>query len=68
MEPQSAADGPISGADAIPIILDALNRAATAHGVHEEQLGYRDEEWPQWYAEHMAATLAEDGYQLVRSK
>lgn len=31
----------------------ALRRAATAHGVHEERTGGRDENWPDWYAEYM---------------
>lgn len=45
------------------VVLDALERAAAAHGVHEaEELGgVYDEEWPSWYAAHMAATLAEHG-------
>ena len=44
-------------------LLDALERAAAAHGVHEaEELGgVYDEEWPSWYAAHMARTLAETG-------
>ena len=36
----------------------ALLRAATAHGVHEERIGQRDENWPKWYAEYMAAEQA----------
>lgn len=46
------------------LVLDALERAATAHGVHEaEELGgVYDEEWPSWYAAHMARTLAEAGH------
>ncbi|GAA4557752.1 hypothetical protein [Planotetraspora kaengkrachanensis] len=49
------------------IILDLLKRAAAAHGVYEaEVLGGRyDEDWPQWYADHMARTLAEGGYRIV---
>jgi len=45
------------------IVLDALERAAAAHGVHEaEELGgVYDEEWPSWYAAHMAGTLAGHG-------
>src|SRR6185369_16311393 len=31
----------------------ALRRAEAAHGVHEKQLGHRDEDWPDWYAEYM---------------
>jgi catechol 2,3-dioxygenase-like lactoylglutathione lyase family enzyme len=33
----------------------ALQRAATAHGQHEERTGKRDESWPKWYAEYMVA-------------
>jgi hypothetical protein len=49
------------------VLLDALKRAAEAHGVHEaEELGgVYDAEWPQWYAEHMTRTLSEAGYRLV---
>ncbi|MEV7397131.1 hypothetical protein [Aeromicrobium sp. NPDC092404] len=45
------------------IVQDALERAAAAHGVHEaEELGgVYDEEWPAWYAAHMAQTLAGAG-------
>jgi hypothetical protein len=45
-------------------VLDALERAAAAHGVHEaEELGgVYDQEWPRWYAAHMARTLAEAGH------
>ena len=33
----------------------ALQLAGSAHGVYEEALGQgRDEEWPAWYAQHMA--------------
>jgi hypothetical protein len=51
------------------ILLDLLKRAAAAHGVHEaEDLGgVFDVDWPQWYAEHMTRTLAEEGYTLVRA-
>lgn len=46
------------------IVLDALDRAAAAHGVHEaEELGgVYDQEWPRWYAAHMARTLAKSGH------
>lgn len=47
-------------------VLDALERAAAAHGVHEaEELGgVYDEEWPSWYAAHMAQTLAAAGHPI----
>jgi hypothetical protein len=49
------------------ILLDALTQAAKAHGVHEaEELGgVYDEQWPQWYAEHMTRTLDEAGYRIT---
>jgi predicted enzyme related to lactoylglutathione lyase len=37
----------------------ALERAAKAHGVHEERNGGEyDENWPQWYAKYMVAERA----------
>jgi len=32
---------------------EALTRAATAHGKHEERTGEADAEWPRWYAQYM---------------
>ncbi|ACU73092.1 Glyoxalase/bleomycin resistance protein/dioxygenase [Catenulispora acidiphila DSM 44928] len=32
----------------------ALRDAEAAHGEYEGELGHRDEEWPAWYAAHMA--------------
>jgi catechol 2,3-dioxygenase-like lactoylglutathione lyase family enzyme len=49
------------------ILLDALKAAATAHGVHEKELGRPDPDWPQWYAEHMKRTLGGAGYQLTQA-
>ncbi len=48
-------------------VLDALKRAAAAHGIHEEQElgGVYDEEWPQWYAAHMTQTLAGAGHEVA---
>lgn len=50
------------------IVLELLTDAAAAHGVHEtEDLGsVYDEQWPQWYAAHMAKALSEHGYVLSR--
>lgn len=47
-------------------VLDALTRAVAAHGVHEtENLGgVYDQEWPSWYAAHMAQTLAGAGHPI----
>ncbi len=36
----------------------ALRRAAAAHGEHEKRTGEHDENWPDWYAEYMAAEQA----------
>jgi len=49
------------------VILDVLKGAAAAHGVFEaEELGgVYDDEWPEWYAEHMTNALAALGYRLV---
>jgi catechol 2,3-dioxygenase-like lactoylglutathione lyase family enzyme len=33
----------------------ALRRAAAAHGEHEKITGTHDENWPEWYAQYMAA-------------
>lgn len=51
----------------LEIILDALNKAAAAHGIHEaEELGgVYDEQWPEWYAEYMLATLTAAGYSVT---
>lgn len=34
-------------------LADALKRAAAAHGVHEEETGVADADWPIWYAQFM---------------
>jgi len=47
------------------VFLSALKSAATAHGVHEKELGELDPDWPQWYADHMARTLEDAGYHLT---
>lgn len=51
----------------LEVILDALNKASTAHGIHEAEVlgGVYDEQWPEWYAEHMLATFAAAGYRLT---
>ncbi len=36
-------------------LADAFRRASAAHGKHEERLGQRDENWPEWYAAYMVA-------------
>ena len=39
-------------------LASALRRAATAHGTHEKRIGTADPNWPDWYAEYMAAEQA----------
>jgi catechol 2,3-dioxygenase-like lactoylglutathione lyase family enzyme len=36
-------------------LASALRRAEDAHGQHEKRTGLRDTNWPDWYAEYMAA-------------
>jgi catechol 2,3-dioxygenase-like lactoylglutathione lyase family enzyme len=36
-------------------LASALRRAAAAHGEHEKRIGTADANWPDWYAEYMAA-------------
>jgi catechol 2,3-dioxygenase-like lactoylglutathione lyase family enzyme len=36
-------------------LASALRRAEAAHGAHEMRTGQRDANWPDWYAEYMAA-------------
>ena len=31
----------------------ALKRASTAHGEHEKRIGKHDDNWADWYADHM---------------
>jgi catechol 2,3-dioxygenase-like lactoylglutathione lyase family enzyme len=38
----------------------ALQRAAAAHGKHEERTGQADPDWPDWYAEYMVREHAGD--------
>ena len=47
------------------VLLEALQGAALAHGVHEKELGKPDPDWPQWYAEEMARRLNGAGYHLI---
>jgi len=49
------------------LILELLRSAAAAHGVHEEQDlgGVYDENWPEWYAAHIADSLRARGLRIV---
>lgn len=53
--------------DTTEVLIGLLKDAAAAHGIHEaEELGgVYDEEWPEWYAAHMTAALAERGIELT---
>lgn len=48
------------------ILKNALDQAATDHGVYEADAlgGIHDAEWPSWYADHMTKTLSDAGYSL----
>ena len=39
-------------------LASALRRAEAAHGQHEKRIGQADPNWPDWYAEYMAAEQA----------
>jgi catechol 2,3-dioxygenase-like lactoylglutathione lyase family enzyme len=41
-------------------LMQALIRAATAHGEHEKLTGEYDQKWPEWYAAYMVAEQAGD--------
>jgi hypothetical protein len=36
-----------------------LREAEAAHGVYEQELGHRDEDWPTWYATFIVERLAQ---------
>ena len=56
----------LADAEVKNMLITALKNAETAHGVYEKTLGKRDENWPQWYAEHMTKALRGDGYRLSK--
>lgn len=39
---------------------DLLQQAAEAHHRFENQIGKTDDNWPQWYAQHMLAQMRRD--------
>ena len=53
--------------DTSALFVDLLKRAAQAHGLHEQETGKPDPDWPQWYAAHMTRTLREAGYRISRA-
>jgi hypothetical protein len=47
--------------DSVDDLEQAMRRAAAAHGVHEEETGEADAEWPVWYAQFMERERVERG-------
>jgi catechol 2,3-dioxygenase-like lactoylglutathione lyase family enzyme len=41
-----------------PELANALRRAASAHGKHEDRSGKPDADWPSWYAEYIVSEAA----------
>jgi hypothetical protein len=39
--------------DSVADLAAALRRAAAAHGIHEQETGQADPDWPDWYAQYM---------------
>ena len=39
----------------VAALAEALRRAEAAHGQHEKEIGHSDPDWPDWYADYMAA-------------
>jgi hypothetical protein len=56
-----------TGTQSTELLAHVLRRAAHAHHFHEVALGGPHEDWPPWYAAHMANTLSDHGYQLTLS-
>ncbi len=44
--------------ESVSDLVDALRRAAEAHGKHEERTGKADPDWPDWYALYVARERA----------
>lgn len=52
-------DSDTTGYGSVRDLADAMRRASAAHGEHEERMGGAyDENWPDWYADYMAAEQA----------
>jgi hypothetical protein len=47
--------------ESVADLAGALRRAEAAHGVHEQEIGHADPDWPDWYAQYMLAEPAADG-------
>jgi len=48
-------DSGVTSFDSKSDLASAFRRAEAAHGEHEKRTGQRDANWPDWYAEYMAA-------------
>ncbi len=44
--------------ESVQDLKEALERAAAAHGKHEERTGEADANWPDWYALYMVRERA----------
>jgi hypothetical protein len=44
--------------ESVDDLVDALKRAAAAHGEHERRTGQEDPDWPAWYALYMVRERA----------
>jgi hypothetical protein len=44
--------------DSVTDLVEALQRAAAAHGEHEKRIGKADPDWPDWYADYMVKEAA----------
>lgn len=36
-------------------LVNAMRRAAAAHGEHQKRIGHRDDDWLDWYAAYIIA-------------
>jgi len=50
--------GGVTAFDSASELASALRRAEAAHGQHEKHIGQRDANWPNWYADYLAAEQA----------
>ena len=48
-------DTGVTSFNSVSDLASALRRAEAAHGEHEKRTGQRDADWPDWYAQYMAA-------------
>jgi hypothetical protein len=55
MSPENRSDSGGIRFASVAELAGALRRAEAAHGEHERRTGRRDENWPDWYADYMAA-------------